>query len=91
MTDLISDLADQIIALINSKPASPTKQEVETVLRTEVEQEDAGERCRVYGIGGHEFTLWGKDKDGLLCMPNDQWDVTGGSVRRCQCGAEKTD
>ncbi len=44
--------------------------------------------CRVYK-GAHEFTQWGKDKNGLLCMPNDQWDVTAGSILRCQCGAEK--
>jgi hypothetical protein len=140
MNDLISSLADQIIALVNSKPSSPRKEEVEAVVReclhaalrmsidagalasypgflsppavrkaVASEEIKAGdpiaidwakdearklglidecqERCRVY-MGGHEFTLWGKDKNGLLCMPNDQWDVTGGSVLRCTCGAE---
>lgn len=33
MTDLISSLADSIVALINSKPQSPTKDEVESLLR----------------------------------------------------------
>lgn len=32
MTDLISSLADSIVALINSKPQSPTKAEVEELL-----------------------------------------------------------
>ena len=33
MTDLVSSLANQIISLINSKPSSPTKEEIEAVLR----------------------------------------------------------
>lgn len=33
MTGLVSSLANQIIALINSKPSSPTKEEIEAVLR----------------------------------------------------------
>lgn len=33
MTNLISELADQILTLINSKPRSPTKAEVEEVIR----------------------------------------------------------
>ena len=33
MTDLTSKLADDILALINAKPRSPTKEEVEQVLR----------------------------------------------------------
>ncbi len=33
MTDLISSLADSILALINSKPQSPTKAEIEELLR----------------------------------------------------------
>lgn len=33
MTDLLSSLADSIVALINAKPQSPTKAEVEEVLR----------------------------------------------------------
>ncbi len=151
MADLISTLADSILALINSKAASPTKEEVDAVLRLPIETAIDAERmasypvarkgawikaiaaaqikagdpvvfqvrciaeinanriserqlkadcqgeaasplpCRIYGRRGHEFTQWGKDKNGLLCMPNDQWDVTGGTVRRCQCGIEKTD
>lgn len=38
MTDLISSLADSIVALINAKPQSPTKAEVEAVVREHVEQ-----------------------------------------------------
>ncbi len=37
MTDLISALADSIIALINAKPGSPTKEEVDAVLRLPIE------------------------------------------------------
>ncbi len=37
MADLISSLADQIIALINSKPSSPRKEEVEAVLRDTID------------------------------------------------------
>lgn len=33
MTDLISKLADDLLALINAKPRSPTKEEIEGVLR----------------------------------------------------------
>ncbi len=34
MTDLISSLADSILDLINAKPQSPTKAEIEEVART---------------------------------------------------------
>jgi hypothetical protein len=37
MTDLIASLADAIIGLINAKPASPTKEEVDAVLRLPIE------------------------------------------------------
>lgn len=33
MTDLISTLSDQLLALINSKPQSPSKAEIEGVIR----------------------------------------------------------
>lgn len=36
MTDPISSLADQLLALINSSPRTPTKAEIERVLRTTV-------------------------------------------------------
>ena len=38
MTDLIASLAESIVALINAKPQSPTKDEVEAVVREHVEQ-----------------------------------------------------
>lgn len=34
MNDLVSQLADQIMALINAKPRSPTKAEIEETVRT---------------------------------------------------------
>lgn len=36
MTDLISSLADQIVALINASPRSPTKADIETCLREQL-------------------------------------------------------
>jgi hypothetical protein len=48
MTDLISSLADAIIALINAKPASPTKEEVASVVHSQLA--DA-----VLGIGSYPF------------------------------------
>lgn len=41
MTDLISSLADQIIALVNSKPSSPRKEEVEAAIRAVVGEVEA--------------------------------------------------
>ena len=42
MTDLISSLADSIVALINTKPRSPTKAEIEEVLQHYLFVMDAG-------------------------------------------------
>lgn len=43
MTDIVSKLADQIIALINANPRSPTKAEIEDVVRPMcVEPADSG-------------------------------------------------
>lgn len=36
MTDIVSKLADQIVALINANPRSPTKAEIEDVVRDQV-------------------------------------------------------
>lgn len=56
MTDLISSLADSIIALINSKPASPTKEEVEGVLRHML-YGDAAIECPHHPSGAHLWTV----------------------------------
>lgn len=47
MSDLISTLADQIVALINTSPRSPTKAQIEEVLKPFMDTAVAhGARCR---------------------------------------------
>ncbi len=74
MTDLISSLADSILALINSKPQSPTKAEIEEVARTVMSASETITRDQVGNLyyGGICFGWGGLSNDIVAAAVEDQ-------------------
>jgi hypothetical protein len=84
MTDLVSTLADQIMALINAKPRSPTKAEIEAVVLMALERTFPTCRCgrhdthfdtpECFGITKAQFQArcdaLSSSGDGELCPPH---------------------
>ncbi len=83
MTDLISSLADSIIALINSKPASPTKEEVASVVHAQLA--DA-----VLGLGSYPFFKPAKDHAEKLKREREflTQKIAGSAVTHVSVGAD---
>jgi hypothetical protein len=82
MTDLISSLADSILALVNSKPQTPTKDEVEILCRSLVEMHlrpDANTPCEV----DHKGVPSGQHRWHPCRNPEE----TTEPFDRCLCGA----
>lgn len=68
MSDLISSLADSILALINAKPQSPTKDEVARLLQSYLFVEDEGRA--LYKLPGQTCKAPPEDESECLLWPD---------------------
>lgn len=86
MSDLISTLADQLLALINSKPQSPSKAEIEDLIRaplTMLVDEHHLRSHPLFFVGpdgpplevkwGNDITCWSADETAARLSAERQW------------------